>query len=202
MERVLSLPLKGKANVRRSFTKMMLSLSSFPHRTLMPMIIGEIKRYLRDNNAVRVSRSVRDLAYRALQAREHIARQEGREATVEDIVKNLSENGIDKTADEVTNALDAIAAPVSLYDPVYGDGDDCLYVMDQLRDDNESEENWLESIALREALKNLSEREKTILNLRFYKGRTQMEIASEIGISQAQVSRVEKGAIERIKKEM
>jgi RNA polymerase sporulation-specific sigma factor len=168
----------------------------------MPMIIGEIKRYLRDNNAVRVSRSVRDLAYRALQAREYIARQEGREATVEDIVKNLSENGIDKTADEVTNALDAIAAPVSLYDPVYGDGGDPVYVMDQLRDDNEGEEIWLESISLREAIKGLSARERTILALRFYGGKTQMEIASEIGISQAQVSRLEKGAIERIKKQM
>ena len=168
----------------------------------MPMIIGEIKRYLRDNNAVRVSRSVRDLAYRALQAREAIARRDGREATPEDIVKHLSEIGIDKTVEEVTNALDAIAAPVSLYDPVYGDGGDPVYVMDQLRDENEGEESWLESISLREAIKGLSERERTILGLRFYRGKTQMEIASEIGISQAQVSRLEKGAIERIKKQM
>ena len=168
----------------------------------MPMIIGEIKRYLRDNNALRVSRSVRDLAYRALQARESIARRDGREATVEDIVRELSENGIDKTVDEVSYALDAIAAPVSLYDPVYGDGGDPVYVMDQLRDENEGEESWLESISLTEAIKGLNQRERTILALRFYSGKTQMEIASEIGISQAQVSRLEKGAIERIKKQM
>ena len=168
----------------------------------MPMIIGEIKRYLRDNNSLRVSRSLRDLAYRALQAKEVISRRDGKEGTVEEITAELNKEGENKTKEEVSRALEAISAPISIYDPVYGDGDDCLYVMDQLRDDTASEENWLESIALREALKNLSEREKTILNLRFYKGRTQMEIASEIGISQAQVSRVEKGAIERIKKEM
>ncbi len=166
------------------------------------MIIGEIKRYLRDNNSIRVSRSLRDLAYRALQAKEVISRRDGKDATVDEIVEELNKEGEAKTKEEVSRALEAISAPISIYDPVYGDGDDSLYVMDQLRDDSASEESWLESIALREALKNLSEREKTILNLRFFKGRTQMEIASEIGISQAQVSRVEKGAIERIKKEM
>ncbi len=176
--------------------------SLFPLRTFIPMIIGEIKRYLRDNNALRVSRSLRDLAYRSLQAKEVISRRDGKDATLEDIAAELEKNGEKRTKEEISSALEAIAAPVSIYDPVYGDGDDSLYIMDQLRDDTASEENWLESIALREALKNLSEREKNILNLRFYKGKTQMEIASEIGISQAQVSRLEKGAIERIKKQM
>ena len=166
------------------------------------MIIGEIRRYLRDNNSLRVSRSLRDLAYRALQAKEAISRRDGKDATIEEIAAELQKNGENRTKEEISTALEAISAPVSIYDPVYGEGDDSLYIMDQLRDDSASEECWLESIALREALKNLSEREKTILNLRFYKGRTQMEIASEIGISQAQVSRLEKGAIERIKKEM
>ncbi len=166
------------------------------------MIIGEIRRYLRDNNSLRVSRSLRDLAYRALQAKETISRRDGKDATIEEIAAELQKNGENRTKEEISTALEAISAPVSIYDPVYGEGDDSLYIMDQLRDDSASEECWLESIALREALKNLSEREKTILNLRFYKGRTQMEIASEIGISQAQVSRLEKGAIERIKKEM
>lgn len=166
------------------------------------MIIGEIKRYLRDNNALRVSRSVRDLAYRALQAKEKIARRDGKEATVDDIVKYLCENGEKKSKEEVSAALEAIAVPVSIYDPVFGDGDDSVYIMDQLRDDSSNEEAWLEGIALKEALKNLSQRERSILNMRFYRGKTQMEIASEIGISQAQVSRLEKGAIERIKKQM
>ncbi len=168
----------------------------------VPMVIGEIKRYLRDNNSVRVSRSVRDLAYKALSAREKIARTDGKEATVEDIVEYLNKNGESRTKEEVASALEAIALPVSIYDPVYGDGDDALYIMDQLKDENAGEENWLESIALREALKGLSEREKNILSMRFFKGKTQMEIAAEIGISQAQVSRLEKGAIERIKKQM
>lgn len=169
---------------------------------LVPMIIGEIKRYLRDNNALRVSRSVRDLAYRALQAKEKIARRDGKEASVDDIVKYLCENGEQRSKEEIAAALEAIAVPVSIYDPVFGDGDDSVYIMDQLRDDSSTEEAWLEGIALKEALKNLSQRERSILNMRFYRGKTQMEIASEIGISQAQVSRLEKGAIERIKKQM
>lgn len=168
----------------------------------VPMVIGEIKRYLRDNNSVRVSRSVRDLAYKALSAREKIARNDGKEATVEDITAYLNANGEKRTKEEVASALEAIAIPVSIYDPVYGDGEDALYIMDQLKDENAGEENWLESIALKEALKGLSEREKNILSMRFFKGKTQMEIAAEIGISQAQVSRLEKGAIERIKKQM
>lgn len=167
------------------------------------MIIGEIKRYLRDNNAVRVSRSVRDLAYRALAAREVLSRTANTEPTIDDIVKYLNEHGEERKKEEVVSALEAIVEPISLYDPVYGDGGgDSVYVMDQLRDDAAGEESWLESIALKEALKNLSQREKTILGMRFYKGRTQMEIAAEIGISQAQVSRLEKSALERIRKQM
>lgn len=166
------------------------------------MIIGEIKRYLRDNNALRVSRSVRDLAYKALQAKELLTRREGREPTVDEIVKYMAENGDERKKEDVVYAIEAIAPPISIYDPVYGDGSDSVYVMDQLRDDSTGEDVWLESIALKEALKGLSPREKTILSMRFYKGKTQMEIASEIGISQAQVSRLEKGAIERIKKQM
>ncbi len=172
---------------------------------IMPMIIGEIKRYLRDNNAIRVSRSVRDLAYRALQVREILTGRGNGEPTVEEIVAYLEENGEPHTKEAVVAALEAIVEPVSLYDPVYGDGasaGDSLYVMDQIRDTDGGEESWLENIALKEALKQLSQREKTILGMRFYKGKTQMEIASEIGISQAQVSRLEKGALERIRRQL
>lgn len=163
----------------------------------VPMIIGEIRRYLRDNNAIRVSRSVRDLAYRALQAREALVRTLDREPTVEDIAKSL-----DVPKEEVSAALEAIVEPVSLYEPVFSDGGDSIYIMDQISDNNNTDEAWLEDIALREAMKHLSPRERNIVELRYFKGRTQMEIASEIGISQAQVSRIEKGALERMKKEM
>ncbi len=171
----------------------------------MPMIIGEIKRYLRDNNAIRVSRSVRDLAYRALQIREILTGRGAGEPSVDDIVAYMAENGEPHKKEEVIHALEAIVEPVSLFDPIYGDGSssgESMYVMDQIRDSSGGEEAWLESIALKEALKNLSEREKTILGMRFYKGKTQMEIAAEIGISQAQVSRLEKGALERIRKQI
>ncbi len=163
----------------------------------VPMIIGEIRRYLRDNNTIRVSRSVRDLAYRALQAKEDLQREYNSEPTVEQIAKRLSES-----VESVSYAMEAIVEPMSLYDPVYNDGGDSIYVMDQIKDSGAADEHWLEDIALKEALKKLGEREKKIIELRFFKGRTQMEIASEIGISQAQVSRLEKGAIERIKKQM
>ncbi len=169
------------------------------------MIIGEIKRYLRDNNAIRVSRSVRDLAYRALQAKEILTAKGGAEPTLEAIVAHLREQGDTHTKEEVVSALEAIVEPVSLFDPVFGDGGssgDPLYVMDQIRDHGGGEDAWLESIALKEALAHLSQREKAILGMRFYQGKTQMEIAAEIGISQAQVSRLEKGALERIKKQI
>lgn len=164
----------------------------------VPMIIGEIRRYLRDNNMLRVSRGTRDLAYKALSARDALSKKLSREPTIKDIAEETGES-----ERNISDALDAIMAPVSLYDPVYSDsGGDSIYVMDQIKDENSSDENWLENIALSEAMKRLSEREKKIISLRFYRGKTQMEIADEIGISQAQVSRIEKGALERIKKQI
>ncbi len=169
----------------------------------VPMIIGEVRRYLRDNNTLRVSRSLRDLAYKALSAREVLARTMSREPTIEEIVSALEKDGIRHTKEEVASALEAIALPLSLYEPVYTDGSsDSLYIMDQIRDTSCSDEIWLENIALKEALKQLSARERKIIALRFFKGKTQMEIASAIGISQAQVSRLEKGALERIRKKL
>lgn len=168
----------------------------------MPMIIGEIRRYLRDNNSLRVSRSLRDLAYKSLKIKEEISREKGREATISEIAEALKIRGENKTEEEISASIDAIAQPVSLYDPVYSEGEDSLFVMDRLCDKNEGEDIWLEGICLKEAIKGLSQREKSILQMRFFKGKTQMEIASEIGISQAQVSRVEKGAIDRIRRQM
>ena len=158
------------------------------------MIIGEIKRYLRDNNAIRVSRSVRDLAYRALQVRDAVLKEKGVEPPVEEIALTLGE---DKKA--VAHAMEAIVEPVSLYDSVYNDGEDSVFVIDQIESGN-TEEDWIEDISLKEALKKLGERERNILIMRFYKGKTQMEIAEEIGISQAQVSRLEKGALAKVKR--
>lgn len=163
----------------------------------VPMIIGEVRRYLRDNNSIRVSRSVRDLAYRALQTREKLQVEMNSEPTVEQIAAALGE-----PREAVAAAIDAIVEPMSLYDPVYSDGGDSIYVMDQISDTDNTDESWLEDIALREALKTLSKRERDIINMRFFRGKTQMEIASEIGISQAQVSRLEKGALEHIRKQM
>ena len=161
------------------------------------MIIGEVRRYLRDNNTIRVSRSVRDLAYKALQVKEKLTSASSVEPSIEAIAKELGE-----TVDNVSNALESIMEPISLYDPVYNDGGDSIYIMDQIRDDNNNDEVWLEDIALKEAMKKLSEREKKIIALRFYSGKTQTEIAEEIGISQAQVSRLEKGALDQIKKQL
>ena len=164
----------------------------------VPMIIGEIRRYLRDNNSIRISRSVRDLAYRALQAKEELTKQKECDPTVEDIAKYLGES-----KDAVLRAMEAIIEPISLYEPVYNDsGGDSIYVMDQISDTNSSDEIWLENIALKQAMRCLNEREKTIINLRYYKNKTQMEIAEEIGISQAQVSRLEKGALEHMRKQI
>lgn len=162
----------------------------------VPMIQGEIRRYLRDANTLRVSRSLKDVAYRAMQAKERLTALQGREPTVEQIAKE-----IELPKERVVLALEAIVEPVSLYEPVYSDGGDTIYVMDQVGDQN-SDENWLSEIALREALHNLNEREKRILGLRFFRGKTQVEVANEIGISQAQVSRLEKGALQKIKKEL
>ena len=160
----------------------------------VPMIIGEIRRYLRDNNSVRISRSVRDLAYRALQMREELTREREYEPTVEEIATRLGE---DKAA--VARAMEAIVEPISLYEPVYSENGDSIYVMDQLSDTSAEDEHWVENIALQEAMKRLSDRERRIIELRFYQGKTQMEIAESIGISQAQVSRLEKGALARMR---
>lgn len=178
----------------------------------VPMIVGELRRYLRDNNMIRVSRSVRDLAYKALTERERLTVRLGREPSVEEITQavNLRLNEIGEgekkkesvTKKEVQTALDAVMDPVSLYDPVYSDGSDTLNLMDQISDPKGSSEHWINNLALEEAVRHLGEREKRILDLRFYQGKTQMEVASEIGISQAQVSRLEKGALNRIRKEM
>ena len=170
----------------------------------VPMIIGEVRRYLRDNNAVRVSRSVRDLAYKALCVREALSSSGSCEPSVERICEELVNAGEECTKEEVVSALEAIALPVSLYDPVYSDNSssDSVFVMDQISDPESSDENWLESIALREAIKKLNDREKNIIKLRFYRGKTQMEIAGMIGISQAQVSRLEKAALEKLRRNM
>lgn len=159
----------------------------------VPMIIGEIRRYLRDNNAVRVSRSMRDTAYHAMQVREKIQNQTGRDAKIEEIAEELN-----LPREQVVLALEAIVDPVSLYEPVYSDGGDTIYVMDQIGD-NDSESNWIDEILIKESIQNLNDREKKILSMRFMRGMTQMEVASEVGISQAQVSRLEKGAIQKIK---
>ena len=156
----------------------------------VPMIIGEIRRYLRDNNAIRVSRSMRDTAYRSLQTRDRLQAQLGHEPTVAQIA---AEMGIPE--EDVVFALEAIQDPVSLFEPVYNDGGDALYIMDQVRDESARVDRWVEDIAIREALGRLNDREKKILHLRFFEGRTQMEVAGEIGISQAQVSRLEKNAL-------
>lgn len=163
----------------------------------VPMIIGEIRRYLRDNNSIRISRSVRDLAYRALQAKEELIKLRESEPTVDDIAKHLGEE-----KEAVVRAMEAIIEPISLYEPVFNEGGDSIYVMDQISDTNSSDEIWLENIALKQAMKCLDERERTIINLRYYKNKTQMEIAEEIGISQAQVSRLEKGALEHMRKQI
>ncbi len=163
----------------------------------VPMIAGEVRRYLRDNSAIRVSRSIRDVAYRVLQCKELQTIQLGREPTLEEIAKCM-----ELPMETVSQALDAVCAPVSLYDPVYADGGDPLTVMDQVRDTKNTEEGWMEHIALREAFRALNAREKQILCLRFYDGKTQMEVAKLLGISQAQVSRLEKGAISAMRKKI
>ena len=161
----------------------------------VPMIAGEVRRYLRDNSAIRVSRSIRDIAYKVLQCKEQMMATLGREPTLEEISKELS-----LTTEDVSEALDAVCAPISLYDPVYADGNDPLTVMDQVRDNKNTESNWMEHIALKEAFKALGQREKQILSMRFYDGKTQMEVAGLVGISQAQVSRLEKSAIGAMRK--
>ncbi len=160
----------------------------------VPMIIGEIRRYLRDNNSIRVSRSLRDTAYKAIYAKENYVKRHLKEPTITELAEEI---GIEK--EEIVYALDAIQSPVSLYEPVYTEGGDTLYVMDQISDKKNREENWVEDLSLKEALKRLGDRERKIVEMRFYGGKTQMEVASEIGISQAQVSRLEKHALKTMK---
>ncbi|SUY47345.1 sporulation sigma factor SigG [Clostridium putrefaciens] len=161
----------------------------------VPMIIGEIRRYLRDNNSIRVSRSLRDIAYKALMARDKLVNENNKEPTISQIAKELN-----IPREEVVFALDAIQDPVSLFEPIYHDGGDAIYVMDQIKDTKNIDDSWLQDISIKEAMKKLNNREKLILNLRFFDGRTQMEVAEEIGISQAQVSRLEKTALKHMKK--
>ena len=156
----------------------------------VPMIMGEVRRYLRDNNSIRVSRSLRDIAYKAIYTKEAMMKKSDREPTIEEIAKEL-----DVPAEDIVFALDAIQSPVSLYEPVYSEGGDTLYIMDQISDTKNKEANWVEMLSLREAMKTLPEREKNIIDLRYFQGKTQMEVAEEIHISQAQVSRLEKNAL-------
>ena len=171
-----------------------VELDVFPSTYLVPMIVGEIRRYLRDNSPVRVSRSMRDTAYKVLQAKEAYMAQHQREPSVEEIAKIL-----EIKREDVVFALDAIVDPVSLHEPVYSDGGDTICVMDQVRDNKNTDEHWLEQIALKEAMDRLTDREKRILSLRYFEGKTQMEVSARIGISQAQISRLEKNAIQKIK---
>lgn len=161
----------------------------------VPMIIGEIRRYLRDNNSIRVSRSLRDIAYKALQVRDRLINKNNKEPTINEIAKELK-----IPREEIVFALDAIQDPISLFEPIYHDGGDAIFVMDQISDTKNQDENWLQGISIREALRKLNDREKLILTLRFFEGRTQMEVAEEIGISQAQVSRLEKTALKHMRK--
>ena len=161
----------------------------------VPMIIGEIRRHLRDNNSIRVSRSLRDIAYKTMQAKEALTARNNKEPTIEEIAKEI---GIPK--EEIATALDAIQEPISLYEPTFNDGADSLYLMDQIRDTKNTDENWTEDIAISESIKRLNDREKLIIRKRFFDGKTQMEVAEEIGISQAQVSRLEKEALLHMKK--
>ena len=170
------------------------SLNVLPSTYLVPMIIGEIRRYLRDNNFIRVSRSLRDTAYKALQAKERLTLANSKEPTVEEIAKEL-----EITPEEVAEALEAVQEPVSLYEPVYHNEGDTLYVMDQMSDEKESDSSWLDNISLNEAMEKLSDREKKILTLRFFEGKTQMEVADELAISQAQISRIEKSALQNMR---
>ena len=161
----------------------------------VPMIAGELRRYLRDNNPIRVSRSIRDTAYKALSTKERLSTTNFKEPTIGDIAKEL-----DLPKEEIVMALDAIQDPISLFEPIYHDGGDAIYVVDQVKDEKNNDEAWIENIALKEAMKKLNKREKQILNMRFFKGKTQMEVAEEISISQAQVSRLEKAALNHMRK--
>ena len=187
----------GVVGLIKAIDNFNIEMDVMPSTYFCPMIIGEIRRYLRDNSSVRVSRSMRDTAYRVLQAKEKFISEHQREPSIEEIAKLL-----ELKREDVVFALDAILDPVSLYEPVYSDGGDTICVMDQVKDSKNTDESWLEHIALREAMARLTDREKKILNLRFFEGKTQMEVSARIGISQAQISRLEKNAIQKIKREL
>lgn len=185
----------GCVGLIKSIDNFDLSLNVQFSTYAVPMIIGEIRRYLRDNNPIRVSRSVRDLAYKALQAKEKLTKQFNKEPTIDQIAKEV---GVDR--EDIVFSFEAIQDPLSLQEPVYNDGSESIYIMDQVSDIKSNDEQWSDSLAIEQAMKKLNEREKMIITKRFFDGRTQMEVAEEIGISQAQVSRLEKDAIGRIKK--
>lgn len=185
----------GCVGLIKSIDNFDLSLNVQFSTYAVPMIIGEIRRYLRDNNPIRVSRSVRDMAYKAFQAKEKLIRELGKEPTIEQIAKEV---GVPR--EEIVFSFEAIQDPLSLQEPVYNDGTESLYIMDQVSDTKNSDEKWADNLTIEQAMKKLNEREKMIITKRFFDGRTQMEVANEIGISQAQVSRLEKDAIHRIKK--
>ena len=172
-----------------------ITMDVMPSTYFCPMIIGEIRRYLRDNNTIRVSRSLRDTAYKALQVKEKLMAQEEKEPSIEEIAKEMG-----MSRESIVLAMDAIQDPVSLFEPIYHDGGDTLYVMDQVSDEKNGDRLWLENLSLNEAMQHLSEREKKIVNLRFFEGKTQTEVSTEIGISQAQVSRLEKSALQHMRK--
>ena len=185
----------GCVGLIKSIDNFDLSLNVQFSTYAVPMIIGEIRRYLRDNNPIRVSRSIRDLAYKALQAREKLTKELSKEPTIEQIAREIGVN-----REEIVFSFEAIQDPLSLQEPVFNDGTESIYIMDQVKDSKNTDEKWADVITIEQAMKKLSEREKMIINKRFFDGRTQMEVANEIGISQAQVSRLEKDAIYRIKK--
>lgn len=185
----------GCVGLIKSIDNFDLSLNVQFSTYAVPMIIGEIRRYLRDNNPIRVSRSIRDLAYKALQAREKLTRELNKEPTIEQIAKEV---GVDR--EEIVFSFEAIQDPLSLQEPVYNDGSESIYIMDQIGDTKNTDEKWVDFLTIEQAMKKLNEREKMIITKRFFDGRTQMEVADEIGISQAQVSRLEKDALSRIKK--
>ena len=184
----------GVVGLIKAIDNFNIEMDVMPSTYFCPMIIGEIRRYLRDNNSIRVSRSLRDIAYKAIYTRENYMKQHLKEPTVTEIAQEI---GIEK--EMIVYALDAIQNPVSLFEPVYTEGGDTLYVMDQISDKKNKEERWIENLALREAMQRLNSREKHIIELRFYEGKTQMEVAQEIGISQAQVSRLEKNALKSMR---
>ena len=185
----------GCVGLIKSIDNFDLSLNVQFSTYAVPMIVGEVKRYLRDNNSIRVSRSIRDLAYKTIQFKERYTKEHGKEPTIEEIAKEL---GVEK--EEISFSLDAIQDPLSLQEPVYNDGSESIYIMDQVKDTKNTDESWIEKMAIEGAMEKLTEKEKMIIQKRFFDGRTQMEVADEVGISQAQVSRLENTAISHIKR--